>query len=376
MDESDVAAVVSVLRSDWLTQGPAVPEFESAVARFCQARYAVAFSSGTSALHGACHAAGIGSGDEVITTPMTFAASANCVKQCHGEPVFADINYATCTLDPHAVERAVTARTRAIIPVDYAGHPCDLDSILALARRHSLMVIEDAAHAFGAEYRGRPVGSIADMTVFSFHPVKILTTGEGGMVVTNREDLRDRLLRFRNHGISREPGVQPPWFYEQHELGINGRMTDIQAALGVSQLAKVRQFLERRRAIVDRYQCAFQDISELRRPVELPEVRSAWHLYVVRLDLERLTSTRREVFEALRERGLGVQVHYIPVYSHPYYRRHETCTTQLVRCERAEQFYEEAISLPLYPKMTDDDVEYVIQTVHEVIDGAKRQTLY
>ncbi len=376
LDESDIDAVVSVLRSDWLTQGPWVPEFEAAIANFCEARYAVAFSSGTAALHGACHVAGIGLGDEVITTPITFAASANCVRQCGGQPIFADIEDDTCTLDPYAVARAMTSRTRAIIPVDFAGHPCQMNDIRALATRHGLTVIEDAAHALGAQYRGQPVGSMADMTVFSFHPVKILTTGEGGMVVTNREDLYERLRRFRNHGITRDASVHPPWFYEQHELGINGRMTDIQAALGVSQLAKVRQFFDLRRAIVDRYQAAFADIPELRRPVEMNEVGSAWHLYVIRLRLESLEWTRRDVFETLRTRGLGVQVHYIPVYTHPYYRRHESCGTPPVRCERAEQYYEEAISLPLFPKMTDDDVEYVIQTVHEVIDAAKRHPVH
>lgn len=358
-----------------------MPEFEASIAKRCEARYAVAFSSGTAALHGACHVAGIRSGDEVITTPITFAASANCVRQCGGEAIFADVEDETCTLDPDAVARAITPRTRAIIPVDFAGHPCRMDEMRALATRHGLTVIEDAAHALGAHYREQPVGSMADMTVFSFHPVKIMTTGEGGMVVTNREDMYERLRRFRSHGMTRDAGAHPPWFYEQHELGINGRMTDIQAALGVSQLAKVHQFLDRRRVIVDRYQSAFADIPELRQPVERNDVRSAWHLYVIRLRLETLEWTRREVFETLRAQGLGVQVHYIPVYTHPYYRlsrasrsneRHKSCEVSSVRCERAERYYEEAISLPLFPKMTDDDVEYVIQTVHEVIDAAKR----
>jgi UDP-4-amino-4,6-dideoxy-N-acetyl-beta-L-altrosamine transaminase len=376
LDDSDIDAVVSVLRSDWLTQGPRVPEFEASIAKYCDVRYAVAFSSGTSALHGACHAAGIGFGDEVITTPITFAASANCVRQCGGHPIFADIEDDTCTLDPDAVARAITSRTRAIIPVDFAGHPCRMDDIRALATRRGLTVIEDAAHALGAEYRGQPLGSLADMTVFSFHPVKILTTGEGGMVVTSNDDLYERLLRFRNHGITRDASVHPPWFYEQHELGINGRMTDIQAALGVSQMSKIRQFSDRRRAIVDRYQAAFANISEVRLPVELNGVKSAWHLYVIRLRLESLEWSRRKVFETLRTMGLGVQVHYIPVYTHPYYRQQESCGASPVRCDRAEQYYEEAISLPLFPKMTDDDVEYVIETVHEVIDAAKRHPLH
>jgi len=379
LDESDIDAVVNVLRSDWLTQGPRVPEFEALLAQFCETRYAVAFSSGTAALHAACHVAGVAAGDEVITSPITFAASANCVRQCGGHVIFADIEAETCTLDPDVVARAITPRTRAIIPVDFAGHPCRMDDILALATRHGLTVIEDAAHALGASYRGRPVGSLADMTVFSFHPVKILTTGEGGMVVTNQENLYERLRRFRNHGITRDSSIHPPWFYEQQELGINGRMSDIQAALGISQLAKARQFLDRRRAIVDRYHAAFADIPEMRRPVELSDVRSAWHLYVIRLRLEKLKWTRRDVFETLLTRGLGVQVHYIPVYTHPYYRRLESSEmpdVSPVRCQRAEQYYEEAISLPLFPKMTDDDVDYVITIVHEVIDAAKQHVVH
>jgi UDP-4-amino-4,6-dideoxy-N-acetyl-beta-L-altrosamine transaminase len=321
-----VAAVAEVLRGEWLTTGPKIREFEEAVAAYVGARYAVAVSSGTAALHAACFAAGIGPGDEVITTPLTFAASANCVLYAGAEPVFADVDPVTGNIDPEDVARKVTPRTRAIIPVHLAGHPCDLDGLHAIARRHGLVVIEDAAHALGAEYRGRRIGGLSDLTIFSFHPVKHITTGEGGMVTTNNPELHRRLVAFRNHGIVREPEYfleEPhgPWYYEMQHLGYNYRLTDIQAALGLSQLARLEEFLARRREIVAAYNAAFAGLPWLETPSEPPDGRSAWHLYMVRLCLEKLRVDRATVFRALWAENIGVQVHYIPVYLHPYYRR-------------------------------------------------------
>jgi len=326
VSEEDVAAVAEVLRGEWLTTGPKIREFEEAVAAYVGARYAVAVASGTAALHAACFVAGIGPGDEVITTPLTFAASANCVLYAGAEPVFADVDLATGNIDPEDVARKVTPRTRAIIPVHLAGHPCDLDRLHAIARRHGLVVIEDAAHALGAEYRGRRIGGLSDLTIFSFHPVKHITTGEGGMVTTNDPELYRRLVAFRNHGIVREPEYfleEPhgPWYYEMQHLGYNYRLTDIQAALGLSQLARLEQFLARRREIVVAYNAAFAGLPWLQTPAEPPDGRSAWHLYMVRLCLERLRVDRATVFRALWAENIGVQVHYIPVYLHPYYRR-------------------------------------------------------
>src|SRR6202167_2828169 len=323
VDEADIQAVVDVLRSDWLTTGPKVAEFEEALAARVGAKHAVSFSSGTAALHGAAFAAGLKPGDEAITTPMTFAATVNCVLYQGATPVFADVSADTLNLDPEKVAARITPRTRAIIPVDYAGHPADFDAILELAARHGLIVIEDACHALGAEYHGRRVGSIAHMSVFSFHPVKHLATGEGGMVTTDRADLAESLRRFRNHGISsdaRQRQAEGQWHYEMVLLGFNYRLTDIACALGLSQLKKLEMNLARRREIAARYTHAFRSLHGMLIPSVRPNVNPAWHLYPIRVNPALLNADRAQVFRALRAENIGVNVHYIPVHLHPYYR--------------------------------------------------------
>ena len=323
VDEADIDAVVEVLRSDWLTTGPKVAEFEEAFAARVGAEHAVSFTSGTAALHAAAFAADLKSGDEAITTPMTFAATANCILYQNATPVFADVSPDTLNLDPEQVERKINPQVRAIFVVDYAGHPADLDAIIELAKRKGLMVIEDACHALGAEYRGRRVGGIAEMTVFSFHPVKHITTGEGGMVTTNDSKLAETLRRFRNHGIStdaRQRQSAGQWHYEMVLLGFNYRLPDIACALGIEQLKKLDAGLARRREIAARYTAAFSQIPGIIPPSVRPEVNPAWHLYPIRLDLAALKSDRAQFFRALRAENIGVNVHYIPVHLHPYYR--------------------------------------------------------
>jgi UDP-4-amino-4,6-dideoxy-N-acetyl-beta-L-altrosamine transaminase len=373
IDEEEIAAVVEVLRSDWLTTGPKVVEFEEAVAEYVGARYAVAFSSGTAALHAAAHAAGIGPGDEVITTPLTFAATANCVLYQGGKPVFADIDEQTLNLDPAEVERSLTPRTKAIIAVDFAGHPAELDELRALARERHLLLIEDACHALGAEYRGQKIGGLSDLTVFSFHPVKHITTGEGGMITTHDEALAERLRLFRNHGISvdaQERQRRGAWFYEMIDLGYNYRLTDLQCALGLSQLRKLDRFLSRRAEIAARYREAFANVPEIILPTVAPQVKHAWHLFVIQLRLERLTAGRAEIFQALRAENIGVNVHYIPVHWHPYYQQQGYCSKD---CPKAGRYYERAITLPLFPRMQERDVEEVIAAVQKVVHHFRKE---
>src|SRR5579863_2119702 len=366
--EDDIRAVVDVLRSDWLTTGPKVAEFEEAFAARVGARYAVSFSSGTAALHGAAFAARLKTGDEAITTPMTFAATANCVLYQGAVPVFADVSADTLNLDPEKVEARITPRTEVIIPVDYAGHPADMDAILELAARHGLVVIEDACHALGAEHRGRRVGSIADMTVFSFHPVKHLATGEGGMVTTDRADCAETLRWFRNHGISsdaRQRQAEGQWRYEMVLLGFNYRLTDVACALGLSQLRKLEANLLRRREIAARYADAFRDLAGVMPPAVRAGVNPAWHLYPIRLNLERLSATRTQIFQALRAENIGVNVHYIPVHRHPYYR--DRFGYKGGEYPVAEAAYECLISLPMFHGMTDSDIDDVIHAVEKVM---------
>lgn len=360
VDEADIQAVVDVLRSDYLTTGPKIAEFERKVADYVGAKYAVAVSNGTAALHIACLAAGLGEGDEVITTPITFAASANCALYCGATPVFADIDPVTYNIDPEEIEKHITDRTKAVIPVHYTGQPCNMDAITAIAEKYGLMVIEDAAHALGAVYNGRKIGQISDMTCFSFHPVKPITTGEGGMVVTQDERLYQRLQLFRSHGITREESLlteeQGPWYYQQQVLGYNYRITDISCALGISQMDKLDGFLEKRREIARRYDEAFAGTEEIQTPCQAAGCESGWHLYMIQV----MNQDRRKVFETLREAGIGVNVHYIPVYQHPYYQQHgyaEVC------CKQAEAFYQRAISLPIHPGLTKQQQDYVIEQV-------------
>ncbi len=323
IEDEDIAAAVEVLRSDWLTTGPMVERFEQAFAAYVGATYAVAASNGTAALHLCMLAAGIGGGDEVIVAAMTFAASANCARYVGATVVFADVRADTLTIDVDHVASLITPRTRAIVTVAYGGLPSDLDELCELARRHGLLLVEDACHAPGAEYRGRKVGSIAHLTAFSFHPVKHLTTGEGGMVTTDDANFADRLRRFRNHGISsdhRQREREGTWRYDMVDLGFNYRLNDIQCALGLSQLRRLAQSIERRRAIADRYAGSLGGFAQLRIPIELGDRRHSWHLYAIRLQGENPGAAREKVFNALRAEQIGVNVHYLPVYRHSYYQ--------------------------------------------------------
>lgn len=364
IDEADIQAVTEVLKSDYLTTGPIIAEFEQAVADYVGSGYAVAVSNGTAALHAACYAAGIGPGDEVVTTPLTFAASANCVLYCGGKPVFADVNEKTYNIDPEDIQRKITEKTKAIIAVHLAGQPCDMDAIHAIAKEYHLIVIEDGAHALGSEYQGKKIGSVSDMTTFSFHPVKPITTGEGGMILTDNKELYQRLRLFRSHGITRDGELMTQkdgsWFYQQLELGYNYRITDIQCALGCSQMKKLEYFIARRQELAKRYNEAFANCSDIVIPYQMPETVSGWHLYIIQVK----NHNRREIFDKLRADGIGVNVHYIPVYMHPYYQEHGF---KNVHCPVAEEIYSNMISLPLYPGLTDEQQEFVIRKVKESV---------
>jgi perosamine synthetase len=366
----DIDAVVAVLRSDWLTTGPKVGEFEEAFAARVGARYAVSFSSGTAALHAAAFAAGLAPGDEAITTPLTFCATANCVLYQGAIPVFADVSPDTLNLDPELAAARITSRTRALLPVDYAGHPADLDAFRSLAERHGLLVIEDASHALGAGFRRRPVGSLAHMTVFSLHPVKHVATGEGGMVTTDATNLAEILRRFRNHGITsdaRQRQSAGEWQYEMVLLGFNYRLTDIACALGISQLGRLDANLARRRAIAQRYDDAFRNLPSVEIPSVRPGAQPAWHLYPLRVGGDGSAISRSDVFRALRAENIGVNVHYIPVHRHPYYRQRFGYVGG--EFPVAEAAYERLISLPMFHAMTDFDIETVIEAVDKVMAG-------
>jgi len=368
IDEEDIQAVIDVLRSDWLTTGPKVEEFEEAFAAHAGARHAVSFSSGTAALHAAAFAAGIGPGDEAITSPLTFAATANCILYQRGVPVFADVRPDTLNLDPERVAAQITSRTRALLPVDYAGHPADLTAMLELADRHGLIVIEDGCHALGAKYRGRSVGSISHMTVFSFHPVKHITAGEGGMVTTNHAEFAATMRKFRNHGISsdaRQRQREGQWHYEMVLLGFNYRLTDIACALGSQQLTKLNANLLRRREIAAQYTRAFSDLPGVVVPYVESDCQPAWHLYPVRLDRARLGCERGEAFRALRAENIGVNVHYVPVHLHPYYREH--FGYEGGEFPVAETAYQCLLSLPMFHGMTGEDVDDVIRAGEKVL---------
>lgn len=369
IDEQDIEAVTETLKSDYLTTGPKIKEFEDTFADYVDAKYAVAIANGTAALHAATYAAGIKEGDEVITTPITFAATANSVLYQDATPVFADIDPKTYNIDPESIKEKITEKTKAIIPVHYTGQPCEMNKIKEIANKNDLIVIEDGAHAVGATYKEQKIGSIGDMTTFSFHPVKNMTTGEGGMIATNSKEIYDKLMKFRTHGITKEETeyINPsdgPWYHEQQELGYNYRITDIQAALGITQLKKLDEFLARRREIVNRYNNEFKDIDGLITPEQLENTNSAWHIYVLQLELEKLTEDRKEIFKALRKKNLGVNVHYMPVYFHPYY---QSIGYEKGICPKAERLYERIITIPLYPKMTDQQVDEVIKRIKNTI---------
>lgn len=363
INDEDITAVVETLKSDFLTTGPKVQEFEEKIAAYTGAKYAVAVANGTAALHVACLAAGIGTGDEVITTALTFAASANCVLYCGGRPVFADVDPDTYNIDPVDIERKITKKTKAIIPVHFTGQPCDMDKIYRIAKKHGLLVIEDGAHALGAEYKGKIIGGLSDMTTISFHPVKHITTGEGGIVLTNNEELYKRISLFRTHGITRDAGImtenEGDWYYQQLVLGYNYRISDIQCALGISQFKRLPEFLEKRREIAKRYDKAFLDMPEYKRPKQLENTKNSWHLYVIQTPKGR----RKEIFDGLRRAGIGANVHYIPVYKHPYYQENGY---KDVFCKNAEKIYENLISLPIYPDLKIEEQEYVIKNLEKL----------
>ena len=368
IDEDDIQAVVDVLRGDYLTTGPSVAQFGEAVAEVAGTKYGVAICNGTAALHAAVAAAGIGPGDEVITSPITFVASANCALYVGATPVFADIDPRTYNIDPDDVERKITSRTKAIIPVHFTGQPCDMERLREIANRYQLVLIADGAHAIGASYQGKPAGSFADMTTYSFHPVKQVATGEGGAIVTDNPELYEKMLLFRSHGITRDPAKfrfgHQPWYYEQQTLGLNYRMTDFQAALGSSQLKKLPVFLQRRREYVRRYNEAFHNVPGIITPWQSPDGESAWHLYILRLQLERLNVGRDQIFQELWDRGIGVNVHYIPVYYHAYYR---DLGYAKGLCPQAEKLFDEMFTIPLYPAMKEAALERVIKTIREVV---------
>lgn len=374
IDQDDVNAVVETLTSDYITCGPKVEELERKLCEITHAKYAVAVSNGTAALHLAALAAGFSEGDEVIVSSITFAASSNCVLYCGATPVFADINPKTYNIDPKSVRKLITPKTKGIVAVDFTGQAVELDEIRAICKEHNLVLIEDAAHAIGTKYNGQPVGSIADMTTFSFHPVKTVTGGEGGAITTNDEQLYRKLMRLRTHGITRnqEEMANPSdalWYNEQVELGYNYRMTDFQAALLVSQLNKLPKFSARRREIVEKYDAAFADMPEIIVQEEIPQSDTTRHLYIIRLNLELLTCDRRQFFDALYAENTCPQVHYLPVYWHSYY---EKLGYEKGLCPEAESFYNEVMSIPLYYSLTDTEVDDVIRAVKKVVAYYRR----
>ncbi|EFV33673.1 MULTISPECIES: UDP-4-amino-4,6-dideoxy-N-acetyl-beta-L-altrosamine transaminase [Eggerthella] len=375
IDEDDVAAVADVLRSDFLTCGPATERFERAVAEAAGARYATAVANGTAALHVACLAAGIGPGDEVVVSPITFAASANCVLYCGGTPVFADIDSRTWNVSPESIRERINEKTKAVIAVDFGGVHVDSDEIRKICDEFDLLFIEDAAHSIGTVHGGKPVGSIADMTTFSFHPVKTVTAGEGGAVATSDPELARRVDLFAKHGITRDPSLMGRadvggWYYEQIELGYNYRISDIEAALGASQLRRLPEFSRRRRQLTAYYDREFAAIPEVASQLDPAPEDTTRHLYVLRFDLEALGVSRRFVFDALRAENIGVNVHYLPVYRLPYYAGlgyDPEC------CPEANRYYEEAVTLPLHCGLSDEDARCVVEAVRKVVGWCRAE---
>ena len=370
IDDDDIKAVTNVLKADFITQGPKVAEFENLVSSYCNTKYAVAFSSGTAALHAAAFTAGISNGDEVITTPITFAADGNCILFQGGTVKFADIKNDTHNIDPEKIKEQITSKTKAIIPVDFTGQPCNLDEINDIAKKHELIIIEDAAHAIGAKYKGKKVGGLTDLTVFSFHPVKNITTGEGGMVLTNDIEYYEKLKLFRTHGITKDKKKmqknEGAWYYEMQYLGYNYRLTDFQCALGISQFNKLEQFIKKRREIAEKYNNEFREMEEIITPYEKPDVKSSYHLYTIQLNLERLKASKREIFDALRAENIGVQVHYIPLHLQTYYQKEFGYSKGDYPI--AEKYYEKALTLPVFPKMSYGDVEDVVNAITKVVE--------
>jgi perosamine synthetase len=368
IDEADIQAVIDVLQSDWLTTGPGISEFEQAFAECVNAKEAVAVSSGTAALHAAMFALNIAPGDEVIVPAMTFAATANCVVYQGATPVFVDVDPQTLLISPKQVNAALTSRTKAVIAVDYTGHPADYDELRSITEQHGIPLVADACHSLGATYKGRSVGTLADLNVFSFHPVKHIATGEGGMITTDNLQLAERMRRFRNHGINtdhRQREKEGAWFYEMVDLGYNYRITDLQCALGFSQLKKLPRFLEKRRKVAKHYDQAFGRSAEISPLAVNPDVLHAYHLYVIRLQFTGPETDRNAVFQTLRQKGIGVNVHYIPVHLHPYYQNQFGTKPGL--CPVAESAYEQILSLPMFASISDEQIRKVIGTLNETI---------
>ena len=368
IDEDDIGAVVESLQSDWLTTGPRVGEFEQAFADFVHAREAVAVSSGTAALHAAMFALDIGPGDEVIVPAMTFAATANCVVYQGAAPVFVDVDPGTLVISPQRVKAAITARTRAVIAVDYAGQPADYDRLRSITEQHGTALVADACHSPGGSYKDRLVGSLADLNAFSFHPVKHIATGEGGMITTDNTQLAERMRRFRNHGITtdhRQREKQGSWFYEMVDLGYNYRITDLQCALGLSQLKKLPLFLKQRRKIARAYDEAFGETAEINPLAVSADVGHAYHLYVIRLQSAGLDIDRNGLFQALRQKGIGVNVHYIPVHLHPFYRKRFGTRPGL--CPVAEEAFEQILSIPMFAAMSQEQIIEVIGLLNATV---------
>jgi UDP-4-amino-4,6-dideoxy-N-acetyl-beta-L-altrosamine transaminase len=369
--KDDINAVVNVLKSPFLTQGPVVVQFERALCKYTGAKYAVAVSSATAGLHMACIAAGITPGDEGITSPITFVASANCIIYCGGKVKFADIDSSTGLIDPEKIRKEITSKTKVIIPVHYAGQSCDMETIHAIAKKHNIYIIEDAAHAIGSEYKGSKVGSCkySDMTVFSFHPVKTITTGEGGAITTNNKELYKKLLLLRTHGITKDPSkfidqtsVDKPWYYEMQSLGFNYRMTDIQAALGISQMNQLKGFIKRRNEITYLYDRIFSNYPTIKPLTRVLYGTSCRHLYVLRIEFTKAKISREHLMDKLKGKEIGTQVHYIPAYEMPYYKKliHKDFPI-------SQQFYNSVLSIPLYPELSDADVRKIAFEIIKII---------
>lgn len=374
IDENDIDAVVEVLKSDFLTQGPAIEKFEKCVAEYCGAKYAVAVTSATAALHISCLSAGLGKDDILWTSPITFTASANCGRYCGADVDFVDIDPSTYNMSIAELEKKLQAaeiKPRVVVPVHLAGQSCEMDKIYKLSQKYGFKVIEDASHAIGADYKETKVGccKYSDMTVFSFHPVKIVTTGEGGMVLTNDKDLYDKLVLYRSHGITRDTKLMTrtadgPWYYQQIDLGFNYRMTDMQAALGYSQMQKVDEFVRKRRYLAKRYNELLKNINDIQLPYQNEATNSSWHLYVVRVDFSKIRKTKNRIFAEMKEKGICLNLHYIPVHTQPYY---ENLGFKDGDFPNSEKYYEEAFTLPLYYSLTDEQLDYIVKSLVDVL---------
>lgn len=367
IDDDDINAVVTALKEDYIATGPGIDRFERAFAEYTGAKYAVALSSGTAALHACSYAIGIQDGDEVITTPMTFVSTASSVMMCGGKPVFADIDENTYNIAPGEIEQKITSHTKAVIPVHFTGQPCDMEKIYEIARKYGLKVIEDAAHAHGADYHGSKIGGCkySDLTAFSFHPVKVMTTCEGGMVTTNDEALYQKIKLFRAYCSTKDQNLikdkaDGPWHYEVQGLGYNYRLSDVMCALGNSQLCKLDRFVAKRRAVAQRYNEELKNVGGIILPYQAEGGNSSWHLYTIQIKDRR----RREVYEKMREKGIGVDVHYLPVYKHPYFQENGY---ENICCPKAEKLYEDILSIPIYYGLTEEQQEYVIKTIKDIL---------